>query len=125
MDEQILTLLLTKGLIDEKAAANIRTLLERGKTLQQAVVGGKHVSDVEFAKVRAEALGLPFADLANVDVPKEILELLPPNIVESFHAVPFGFDGTTIQVALKDPTDLRAVEALQYVTNEKGWKLQT
>ncbi|MFH1077921.1 MAG: GspE/PulE family protein [Patescibacteria group bacterium] len=125
MDEQILTLLLSKGLIDQKAAENIRILMTRGKTLQQAAVGGRHVSDLEFVKVLAEVLGLPFVDLTGVEVKAETIALLPPSLVETYGAIPFGFDGTTIQVALRDPTDLRAAEALQFVTNEKGWKLQT
>ncbi|MBU1448651.1 hypothetical protein KKF45_02295, partial [Patescibacteria group bacterium] len=125
MDEQTLALLLSKGLIDQKAMENIRMLMTRGKTLQQAVVGARHVSDVDFAKVCAEVLGLPFVDLTGVDVSAEVIGLLPHAIIESYQAVPFGFDGTTIQIAMQDPTNLRASEALQFVTNEKGWKLQT
>lgn len=124
MDEQIIALLKSKGLIDEKTAGLIRDLVSRGKTIAQAAVGSRYVSDIEFAKARAEALGLPFVDLANVAVAKEVIGLLPGAAIETYRTVPIGFDGTTLQVAMEDPQNLRAVEALQFLANKKGWKLQ-
>jgi type IV pilus assembly protein PilB len=124
MDEQILTILLTKKLIDDKTAAVVRQLLQQGKALDQALVGGKYVTDIDFSKARAEALGLPYIDLTERIIPKETLELLPQNIMETYHAVATAFDGTTLEVALLDPKDFRAVEALEFLATEKGWKLK-
>ena len=124
MDDQIIQLLQTKGLIDEKAAKTIRDLVSRGKTVEQAAVGGRYVSDAEFAKIKAEALGLPFADISGIEITKEIIDLLPKSAIESYRTVPIGFDGTTLQIAMQDPQNFRAIEALQFLANEKGWKLQ-
>lgn len=125
MDEQILSALLQNGLIDQPTLKKIRELVSRGKTLEQATVGGRYVGDVDFARLRAEALGLPFVDLANVQVSDEAFGLLPKQVVETLHIVPIGFDGTTLQVAMQDPQDIHATEAIELIANDKGWKLQT
>lgn len=124
MDEQLLQLLKSKGQIDEKTAKTVRDLVSRGKTVEQAVVGGKYLSDVDFAKTRAEGLGLPFVDLTGVQVSDDVLGYLPKETMSAHHVVPIGFDGTTLQIIMQDPRDIAALEALEFLTNEKGWKLQ-
>ena len=99
MEEQILTFLLQKKLIDEKTAGVVRDLVSRGKTIDQALVGGKYVSDTDFSKARAEVLGLPFVDLTERVIPKETLELMPPDIMNSYQVVPTGFQNNTLEVA--------------------------
>lgn len=124
MSEKILTLIRSKGLVDEKTAGIIGELVKRGKTLEQAAIGGRYVSDVDFAKVKAEALGLPFVDLSAVSVSQEATELLPLQVITNYRAIPIGFDGSTLQVAMGNASDIKAQEALQFVANEKKWKLQ-
>ncbi len=121
MDEKILNLLVQKKLLDEKTLGLVKDLMSRGKTLEQAVVGGRYMNDVAFAKVRAEAMDLPFVDLTERVIPKETLELVPQDSRELFNAVPVEFDGKTLQIALLDPQNLRAIEALQFLASGKGW----
>lgn len=124
MEEQILTILLTKKLIDEKAAIAVRELVARGKTIDQALVGGKYVSDVDFSKARAEALGLPYVDLTERVIPKETLELMPQEIMDSYQVVPTGFENDVLEVAFLNPQDLRAIEAIEFMAHDRGWTLR-
>lgn len=124
MEEQILTFLLQKKLIDEKTAGVVRDLVSRGKTIDQALVGGKYVSDTDFSKARAEVLGLPFVDLTERVIPKETLELMPPDIMNSYQVVPTGFQNNTLEVAFLYPQDLRAVEAIEFMARDRGWTLK-
>lgn len=125
MDDNLLQILKTKKLLDDKTIAIAQDLVARGKTLEQALVGGRYVSDQDFAKARAESLGLPFIDLTERVIPKETLELIPPDIMQSYHVVPTAFDGTLLEVALLNPTDYRAVEALEFMGAERGWNIKT
>ncbi|MBI4139060.1 Flp pilus assembly complex ATPase component TadA, partial [Candidatus Uhrbacteria bacterium] len=125
MDDQLLDLLKKKGLLDEKTLNVVRELMSRGKTAEQVIVGGRYAPEADVAKAKAELFGLPFVDLSSVQVPKEVIELLPTSAVQSYKTVPIGFDGTTLQVAMQNPQDLPATEALQFLANEKGWKIQT
>jgi type IV pilus assembly protein PilB len=123
MDEQLLALLLKKKLIDEKTAATIRELLARGKTLEQAAVGGRYVTDIDYAKNRAEVLGLPYIDLTERLIPKETLELIPQATMDTYHVVPTKFENNVLEIAFLDPQDLRAIEAMEFMVREKGWSI--
>ncbi len=124
MDDKLLDLLKAKGLLDDKAVLAIRDLLAQGKSIVQAAVGGKYVSDIEFAKVRAESLGMPFVDLTERIIPKETLELLPQETMDNYHAVPVDFDGKTLQVALDNPQDFQAMQALEFMAADRHWTLR-
>ncbi len=125
MDEKLLEFLVKKGLLDEKTLSIVRELILRGKTAEQVLVGGKYVPETDLAKAKAEIFALPFVDIANVQVTQEVIELIPAATVQSYKMVPIGFDGTTIQVAMQNPQDVHAMEALQFLANERKWRVQT
>lgn len=124
MEEQILATLLAKKMIDEKVAQAVRELISRGKTIEQAIVGGKYVSDVDFSRIRAELFGIPFVDLTERVIPKETLELMPQEIMDSYQVVPTGFENNVLEVAFLNPQDLRAVEAIEFLAHDRGWTLR-
>lgn len=124
MNDQILNLLQTKGLIDAKVRRIAEDLVSRGKTLEQALVGGKYVSDVDFAKLRAEATGVGFMDLSDFTPDPQVMALVPKQILDNFDALPVRLDGETLEIILRDPQDYQAVESLEFLTSEKGWKLK-
>ena len=123
MNEQILDLLVSKGLVTDKARTIAEDLTSRGKTLQQALVGGKYVSEVDFAKAQAEALGLDYMDLSDVTLDPEVVGLIPKQTLQTFDIAPLSFKDNVLEVVLKDPQDYRAIESLEFLAGEKGWKL--
>ncbi len=124
MDEKILDILLKQQLVDQKALGIAKDLMARGKTLEQALVGGRYVKEMDFAKAKAEALALPFVDLTERVIPKETLELIPQDTKETYGAVPTAFDGKVLEVALLNPQDLRASEALEFMAADRGWTIK-
>lgn len=124
MNDQVIALLANKGLIDQKTVGVVKDLLARGKTLEQALVGARYVGDADFAKARAETLGLPFVDLAEWQMPPETMQLLPPETIETYRVLPLGLDGKTLVVAPLDPQDLRAAQALEFLASGRGLKLR-
>ncbi|MFA6099518.1 MAG: GspE/PulE family protein [Patescibacteria group bacterium] len=124
MNDQILNLLQAKGLIDDKVRRIAEDLVARSKTLEQALVGGKYVSDVDFAKYRAEATGVTYKDLTDFTPDPQVMALVPKQIMDNFDVLPLRLDGETLEVVLRDPQDYQAVESLEFLTSEKGWKLK-
>ncbi|MFA6504048.1 MAG: GspE/PulE family protein [Patescibacteria group bacterium] len=124
MNDQIIKLLQSRGLLNDDSKRKVEDLLSRGKTLEQAVVGGKYVSEVDFTKTQAEALGLAFVDLANATIDPEVVSLVPKQTLDNFKILPLKFDGQTLEVVLRDAQDFRAVESLEFLADEKGWKLK-
>lgn len=124
MNDQIIALLTNRGLLDQKAANAAKDLLARGKTLEQALVGGRYVPDKEFAKAKAEVLGLPFVDLTGWKPTAETLALMPVETMKAYQALPLGQEGNTLVVALLDPQDLRASQAIEFFASGKGLQLR-
>ncbi|MEN9557948.1 MAG: hypothetical protein RL141_317 [Candidatus Parcubacteria bacterium] len=124
MNDQIIALLTAQGLLDDKTVGVVKDLLARGKTLEQAIVGGRYVTDVEFAKARAEALGLPFMDLTDWKPTPDVAALLPTETIEAYQVLPLGIEGNTLVVAALDPQDLRASQALEFFASGRGMKLR-
>lgn len=123
MNQQILDLLVSKGLLSDKARTIAEDLTSRGKTLQQALVGGKYVSEVDFAKSQAEALGIGYKDLSDVVLDPEVVNLVPKQTLQTFNIAPLSFKDNVLEVVLKDPQDYRAVESLEFLAGERGWKI--
>ncbi|MEK7116339.1 MAG: GspE/PulE family protein [Patescibacteria group bacterium] len=124
MEDQIIALLQKKKLIDSKTASTVKEFIARGKTIEQTLVGGKYVSDQDFAKAKAEALGLPYIDLTERVIPKETLDLISQDTKDTYSVMPTAFDGKTLEVTLLDPQNYRAIEALEFMGTERGWTIK-
>jgi len=124
MDEDILAILQKKGLLNEKTLQLVRDLLSRGKTIDQALIGGKYVSEQEFAKARAEVMHLPYVDLTERVIPKETLDLIPQATMDTYAVVPTSFDGKVLEVALLNPQDFHATEALEFMAADRQWTMK-
>lgn len=123
MDEQILNILIAKKQIDERTAEIVRDLLTRGKTLEQALIGGRYLTDRDFAIALAEAYGLEFRDLESWEPTPETMELLPEETIKSFRALPLGLEDENVLVyTLLHPRDIRASEAIDFYASGKDWK---
>lgn len=87
--DHALGLLKSKGLIDEKTAMVIGELVSRGKTLEQAAVGGRYVSGVDFANAKGE-FGKPKEISEEIGTRKRIIKGAPASRIVSVimrHAV--------------------------------------
>lgn len=123
MNETILRSLIAKGVMTEKAANIVRDLVARGKSLEQAIVGGRYASDVDYAIALAEAYGLPFLNLEKWELPPETLALLPEEVIKTFRVLPISLGPNRVfTFALMNSKDLRAEEAIDFYAAGKGWK---
>ncbi|MBD3281900.1 hypothetical protein GF391_04090 [Candidatus Uhrbacteria bacterium] len=124
MNQQILDLLQKQGAIDDKSRGIAEDLVSRGKTLEQALVGGKYVSDTDFAKAQAQVYGVPYMDLSEMEPNPEVLELIPKKTLKTYKAVPVEYTDGVLTVVLRNPQDYRAVEALEFLAGEREWKIK-
>ncbi len=124
MNDQILALLQSRGKITDKVLKIAQDLTTRGKTLEQALVGGKYVGDADFAKAQAEVLGIEFVDLTDFTPDPQVVSLIPKTTLDNYQIVPLTFDGKVLRAVLRDPQDYRAVEALEFLAGERDWSIK-
>jgi hypothetical protein len=95
--------------------------------LKAQLIFGGHLGTVllELGHVDEHALGNTLAKIYDVhyapphffhDIPKATIDLLPKRLAEKLHAVPFDRHDRTLDVAMIDPKDLRALDEIAFAT---------
>ena len=94
---------------------------ESGRSLTQTLLSENLIDEEELAKLQSEYFHIPYTDLRSHTVSKEILDLMPQSSIANYRFSPFAFDGRVLKVALTDPTDLLALEALEFFAQKKHY----
>jgi len=67
----------------------------------------------------AERYGVPFTDLVDVAVDRELVRWFPPEFLYRSNFIPLGSSDGLIQIAIADPSDLETIDAVQTLTGRK------
>jgi len=70
----------------------------------------------DLAKALEDQLGIPYIELSELSIPAEVAGLLPENLLRLHRALPFDLEGDTASVAMADPLNLTAIEAMRLVS---------
>jgi hypothetical protein len=106
------------GLIDdfqlESALSHQRNW---GGKLGAILIELEFVREDEIARVISEKLRTPYINLFESEIPAEIIGLIKADVAKKFHVVPVKKDKTTLTLAMSDPLDIEAIDAIRFVTN--------
>jgi len=93
--------------------------------LQKAQTSGKDalvvleeesiVPDEQLVQTKSEILGVPYVELADKEIMPDVLNVLNQEIAENYKVVPFARKDNEIAIAMLDPHDYKAIEALDFV----------
>jgi type IV pilus assembly protein PilB len=112
---QVTDLFVEQGLLDRSQVEDVLLeATENGKPIAEAIVNQGIVDEHGFYQTIAEALGTELIDVASLEIPPEILRLIPTGLARLHGALPVGLADNAIKVALADPLDAQAVEDLRF-----------
>ncbi len=83
----------------------------------------KLLDEEDVAKARAAFLNLPYIDLRKTQVVPSVLNTVPEESRNFYHMVPFELDGKDLKVALVDPGNLQALEALEFLGQKQNFQI--
>ena len=75
-----------------------------------------HITEEQLVKFLGNQYNLPYVILKEKNPDPEIIKLIPLNIVQKYNAIPFERNGSTVKVAMTDPTNIFAVDDLKFLT---------
>ncbi|HRY22296.1 MAG TPA: GspE/PulE family protein [Candidatus Dojkabacteria bacterium] len=104
----------SRGLIDDNDVSKV--VLEKSRTQKSEEVVLQElglVTEVDIAKSKAEIFGIPFVDLGEVGVTESILAEVNVDSLSKYRAVPFERGKDFVKIAMQDPFDIQATQALQ------------
>ncbi|MBI3984096.1 type II/IV secretion system protein, partial [Candidatus Microgenomates bacterium] len=103
----------THKLSAEKLSELVEAAAKSRESLQEIILKRKLLSEKELTKLYAESIKTKFVELVNLKIDPKLLALIPDHIARRYQAVVFGGDKSKYKLAIADPEDLPAVDALQ------------
>jgi type IV pilus assembly protein PilB len=122
MAEQLKTkslgdILVEEGLLDRAQLNRAEEEQERvGKSLGRVLVDLGLVKEAALVSALARQVGLDFVDLTEHHIDPAAAALLPEQVSRRNRALPIGFDGTRLVVAMSDPANVFALDDIRTIT---------
>jgi type IV pilus assembly protein PilB len=79
------------------------------------------LDDAELARMLSARYRVPLVELDEYEVPRTVLDLVPRELCERFVVLPVSMAGRSLIVAMADPTNQSAVDAL---VTETGYAVE-
>jgi type IV pilus assembly protein PilB len=104
-------LLIEEKLIsEEQYKAAEEAAKKEGKHIQQALLDLKLIAELKLLKVLADEWGFKAVDLSKMQVPQEVVELLPEQLARKQVCVPCAKQDGSMLLAMADPRDFLIIE---------------
>ena len=115
--ERIADALVEDGLL---SAGQITELLEQqkkeGARLIKLIVDKSYVSEQDLAVSMGRVLNVPPINLARVNIPPEVIELLPRDTAHNYKIVPVSRLENRLFIAMADPLNVLAIDDVKRIT---------
>ncbi|HEY8109115.1 MAG TPA: GspE/PulE family protein [Patescibacteria group bacterium] len=108
-------------LLTAEQVENLRVQsINSGQTVEHLAQEMGLLSEEDAVKAWGKVMGLPYVDLRGVSVKREILQTVPERVAKNYAVISFEKVGKRYQIAMADPRDVQALEALEFVTKKSG-----
>ena len=95
-----------------------------GEGLEAAILRLKLMDEERLIRAQAAYFRLPYVDLRNVILTKEALQVMPVETLENYKLIPFAKEEKVLRVAITNPHDLQALEALEFFAQQNQLRLE-
>ncbi len=109
----------TKRITSEQAEMIIKEAEKRSIGPDEYLEIKQIIPENEIIQAKSKIFNLPSVELYGLVVPKEILKILPKELAETYQMVIFGQENKTLKVAILNPADFKAREAIEFIAKNK------
>ncbi len=117
MSTRLGELLVKRGLI---TAAQLAKAQEEqaasGGALSAMLVKSGAISETDLAACLQKEYRLSLVDPSAMNLPNEVLRLIPATLVQRHHLIPINLSGSSLTVAMSDPSNLVAINEVKFLT---------
>jgi type IV pilus assembly protein PilB len=97
----------------EEAAEDVK---RTGDSLGSALARLGYVEEVKLVDFLSRQYGVPSVDLDGLEVPDEVVQLIPKEVAERHGLIPIDVQGSSIIVAMTDPSNIYAMDDIKFLT---------
>lgn len=132
VQETLLTYLQKQGVISQADAVKVQLERSRSPKNEETIIREMDLADdLSIVKAKSVLFNIPFVDLIENDVPESVIAEVPIDNLKKYKVVPFERGDNYVKLAMFDPFDVQATQALQgkyppntkqivYITTEDG-----
>ena len=117
MEPRIGEFLVRGGIVTRE---QLNAALEKEKTngshLVQELVRLGFTTEEQLTEFLAKQFGIERVELADLDIPDAVFNLIPPDLIQKHQLIPVKLVGTALTVAMTDPTNLIAINEIKFIT---------
>jgi type IV pilus assembly protein PilB len=126
-DDYLIDFLVDMGLVNEDQLAPLREEADsKGEGLVDLLVSRKIIQPRDVAQAKAGHVGAEFVELGALKLSDEVIAAIPRHIAKRYRAIPIAKHGSTVSIAVNDPSDLDIADSLaQLVKGDIEWKVAT
>ena len=117
MSTRLGELLVRRGLISAADLAKANEDLEaQGGALSAMLVKIGAITESELAASLQKEYHLSLVDPAAISLPGEVTRLIPGTLVHRHHLIPINLSGSTLTLAMSDPSNIVAINEVKFLT---------
>jgi type IV pilus assembly protein PilB len=95
-------------------------------TEEEFLLGKKIVKEPQLNAIKSEIYNMPFFENVEVlEVPNNVLSIIPEESARVYKIIPLGLQGTVLEVGLVNPDDIKAKEALNFLSRQNKLTYKT
>lgn len=95
-----------------------------GQNFNQLLLAQKIIEEEDLTKAKAAFFNIPYVDLRQTQIPPDVFSLIPKESVNFYSMVPFELKDRVLKVAVTDPSNLAALEALEFLGQKQNLQVQ-
>ena len=119
-DDRLKDILLKNQLIDKDTLKTIEAEAKQLNLPITDILFGRRIIDRGyFMNILSVELGVKRADLKKLEIPIEVLQIVPEKIAIEKQVIPFASDGKILSLAMSNPEDLETISLIANVANLK------
>ncbi|MDZ7372336.1 MAG: type II secretion system ATPase GspE [candidate division KSB1 bacterium] len=112
--------LVEQGLITEEQLRKALAYQQKaGKLLGRSLIELGFIGEEELIKALSEQLGVQYVSLKNYRIDPEVVKLVPEELARNYRLIPLFAIEKTLTVAMANPLDVVAIDALSRTTGMK------
>jgi type IV pilus assembly protein PilB len=117
MEPRIAELLVRGGVINrEQLNESLDRQKKNSSSLVQELVRLGYITEDKLADFFAKQFGIEKVELDSGQIPDAVFTLVPVQLIQKHQLIPLKLTGSTLTVAMSDPTDLAAVNEVKFMT---------
>ncbi len=116
-DDYILQILQESGLVTSSQVESARSDRQGSESIPSALVRQGIMTQEDQMRALAAHAAMEFVDLAHLQVPDEVLQQVPLEVVKRFRVLPIAESETGLMIAVSDPLNFDTFDAVTHMLN--------